>query len=68
VKLTTHLHLVQRLRIRGAVPPLTHTTSWHGVQLSTQTNVTLPVPLPLLLPVLILNREGVEYRRTKKIA
>jgi hypothetical protein len=29
VKLTTHLHLVQRLRMRGAIPPLPH-TSWRG--------------------------------------
>jgi hypothetical protein len=28
VKLTTHLHLVLRLRIHGAVPSLPHTYSW----------------------------------------
>jgi hypothetical protein len=31
LKLTTHLHLVPRLRMRGAVPPLFHTSSWRGV-------------------------------------
>jgi hypothetical protein len=30
VKLTTHLHLMPRLRMRGAVPPLPHTSSWRG--------------------------------------
>jgi len=28
VKLTTHLQLVPRLRIRGAIPPLHHTYAW----------------------------------------
>jgi hypothetical protein len=28
IKLTTHLHLVQRLGIREAMPPLRHTSSW----------------------------------------
>jgi len=27
---TTHLHLVLRLRMRGAIPPVTHTSSWCG--------------------------------------
>jgi hypothetical protein len=27
--LSTHLHLVQRTRIRGDKYPLTHTSSWH---------------------------------------
>jgi len=30
MKLITHLHLVQRLRIHGAVTSLTHTPSWHA--------------------------------------
>jgi len=30
VKLTTHLHLAPRLRIRGVIPPLSHTSSWRG--------------------------------------
>jgi len=30
MKLTTHLHLVLRLRMRGAIPPLLHTSSWRG--------------------------------------
>jgi hypothetical protein len=28
VKVTTRLHLVLRLRIPGAIPPLSHTSSW----------------------------------------
>jgi hypothetical protein len=31
VLLMTHSQLVQRFRMCGAVPPLVHTTSWHGV-------------------------------------
>jgi hypothetical protein len=30
MKLTTHLHLVQRSRMRGAIPPLPNTSSWRG--------------------------------------
>jgi len=30
---STHFHLVQRSRIRGAIPPLPNTPSWHGAQL-----------------------------------
>jgi len=30
VKLTSHLHLVPRLGIHGAIPPLTHTSSLCG--------------------------------------
>jgi hypothetical protein len=30
VKLTTHLHLVLGLRMRGATPPLLNTSSWRG--------------------------------------
>jgi hypothetical protein len=30
VKLTTHLHLVPRSRMRGAIPPLPNTSSWRG--------------------------------------
>jgi hypothetical protein len=33
VKLTTHLHLVPRSRMRGAIPPLPHTPSWRGLPL-----------------------------------
>jgi hypothetical protein len=29
VKLTTHLHLAPRLRMRRPVPPFPHTSSWH---------------------------------------
>jgi len=30
VKLTTHFHLVPRLRMHGCVSPLPHTSSWPG--------------------------------------
>jgi hypothetical protein len=30
MKLTTHLYLVPTSRIRGAIPPLTHKSSWRG--------------------------------------
>jgi hypothetical protein len=30
-ELTTHFHLVLRLRMRGAIPPLHNMSSWHGV-------------------------------------
>jgi hypothetical protein len=31
LKLTTHLHLVPRLRMHGSIPPLSHTSTWHKV-------------------------------------
>jgi len=30
VNLTTHLHLVPRSRMHGAIPPLPNTSSWRG--------------------------------------
>jgi hypothetical protein len=30
IKLTTHLHVVPRLKMRGAIPSLHHTSSWRG--------------------------------------
>jgi len=30
MKLTTHFQLGPRLRLRGAILPLTHTSSWRG--------------------------------------
>jgi hypothetical protein len=33
VKLTTHLHLVLRLLIRGSLPLLPHTSSWRRAEL-----------------------------------
>jgi len=45
-KLTTHLHPVPKLRMRGAIPPLSNTSSWCGSQLST--GITLLLPLPFL--------------------
>jgi hypothetical protein len=41
MKLTTHLHLVPKLRMYGATLPPPNTSSWHGTELSTGT-------LPLL--------------------
>jgi hypothetical protein len=29
MKLTNHVHLALRLRIRAAIPPLAHMPSWH---------------------------------------
>jgi len=34
MKLTTHLHLVLRLGLCGAIPPLPDTSSWCGALLS----------------------------------
>jgi hypothetical protein len=31
IKLTVCLHLLPRLRVRGAVPPFPPTSSWHAV-------------------------------------
>jgi hypothetical protein len=42
VKLTTHLHLVLRSRMCGAIPPFPNTPSWHGTQLKHRDNFTLP--------------------------
>jgi len=44
VKLTTHFHLVLKLRTGGAIHPLPHTSSWRRAELSTGT--TLPLRLP----------------------
>jgi len=30
VNLTAHLHLLQKLRMRGAIPPMHHKPSWHS--------------------------------------
>jgi hypothetical protein len=40
VKLTAHLHLVPRSRMRGAIPPLPNTPSWRGAQLKHRDNFT----------------------------
>jgi hypothetical protein len=42
---TTHFHLVSKLRMHGAIPPLIHTSSWRGSWINTGTSL----PLPLLL-------------------
>jgi len=31
LRMTTYLHLVPRLRMWGAIPPLPHTSSWCGI-------------------------------------
>jgi hypothetical protein len=38
MKLTTHLHLVLRLRMLGAIPPLPHMSAWRGAYLSARDN------------------------------
>jgi hypothetical protein len=40
-----------RLRMHGAIPPLPHTSSWHGAYLSTGTSL----PLPLCIRPLTIN-------------
>jgi hypothetical protein len=42
VKLTTRLHLVPRLRMRGAISPLSHPSSLRGTWLNTGTILPLP--------------------------
>jgi len=44
MKLTTHLHIVPRSRMRGAIPPLLNMPSLHGAQLKS-TGTTLPIPV-----------------------
>jgi hypothetical protein len=39
MKLTTYCHLVPRLRIHGAEPPLPHTSSCYVASLSTRTAI-----------------------------
>lgn len=41
-KLTAHLNLVPRLRMRETIPPLSRTFTWRGAYL---TAGTLPLPL-----------------------
>jgi hypothetical protein len=40
LNLTTHLHLVSRLRMRGAILPLPNTPSWRDAQLKHRDNFT----------------------------
>jgi hypothetical protein len=40
VELTTHFHLVPRSRMRGAIPPHSHTSSWRGAKLRHRDNFT----------------------------
>jgi hypothetical protein len=58
VKLTTHLHLVPKLRIRGAIPPLHHTSSWRG----DASYVLLPGTRQLGRPERIWKDKGVHTR------
>jgi len=39
--LTIYLHLLSRLRLRGAVIPLAHTASWRGIYLNTGSTFSL---------------------------
>jgi hypothetical protein len=45
VKLTTHLHLVPRSRMSGAVPAPPNTPPWRGAQLRHRDNFTFTLPL-----------------------
>jgi len=40
MKLTTHLHLAQRSRMRGAIPSLYNTPSWRGAHFKHRDNFT----------------------------
>jgi hypothetical protein len=40
LKLTTHLHLIPRSRMRGAILPLPNTPSWRGAHLNHRDNFT----------------------------
>jgi hypothetical protein len=40
VRVSPHLHLVPRSRMRGAIPPLPNTPSWNGAQLMHKDNFT----------------------------
>jgi len=31
MKLTTHLHLVPKIRMHGSICPFPHTSSWYGI-------------------------------------
>jgi len=50
VKLTTHLQLLPRLRMCGAIPPTPNTSSWRSISLRIGT--TLPLPLYAYLTVI----------------
>jgi hypothetical protein len=52
VKLTTYLRLLLRLKIRGAIPLLPHTSSWRGSWLSSGT--ILPLSQTLIGTVRVL--------------
>jgi hypothetical protein len=41
IKLTSHLHLVLRSRMSGAIHPLPSFPSWHGAQMGRSTGTTL---------------------------
>jgi hypothetical protein len=57
LNLTTHLYLVPRIRTRGAVPPLPHTSSRRGTSLNTE-----PTPhTPVHVTVAVKKRQRVEY-------
>jgi len=43
VKLTTQPHLIPKLRMRGNIPPLPHTSSWRGNYLSRGKNLLWPL-------------------------
>jgi hypothetical protein len=45
VKLTTHLHLAPRWRMRGSIPPFPHTSSWRGTGTTLRLCVGVQAPV-----------------------
>jgi len=63
MKLTTHLRLVPRSRIRGAIPPLPNTPSWPGAQLKAQ---GLNLPLPYIYAIIrIMKMAGTSVKNAR---
>jgi hypothetical protein len=54
MKLTTHLHLVLRSRMRGAMPPLLPRHSWLGALLKQRDSSTLPY-ITIVITVCVLS-------------
>jgi hypothetical protein len=64
VKLITDIHLVRMLRMREAIPPLPHTSSWRGASLSTE---TLPPLYSYRLPYACYMPCPKKYKKLKSI-
>jgi len=54
VKLTTHLYLVPRSRMRGAIPPLPTISSWRGAQLKKSQGQIYLLPMHATFPLFCL--------------